>query len=141
MILQCVNPDVLPDINRIIRYASERVSQIAGFPILLQPVNALTPKDEAGLKAMVSNTFQISWEKISSKSRAREIVAARQSYCYLCRKIFPRKTLVKIAEEVNYNDHTDVIHAVKTVEAHIDTKDQLIMPRVHFILQIFNHEA
>lgn len=141
MMVAKINPAVKEDVSRILHYASERVSRLAGISVRLVPVYAWSIKDDAELKTVVSEVFGVSWDKISGPSQCRNIVAARHSYCYLSRRLFPRKPLINVAEDVGYRDHTTVIHAVATVEDHLKTGDEMVAPKVKQILESINHEA
>ena len=69
----------------------------------------------------VSNYYDIPLEVLKSKSRVREVVKARQIFCWLMRKN-TRLSFRDIGKPLII-DHSTVIHAIKTVENLIHTKD------------------
>lgn len=61
--------------------------------------------------AEVESIFQVSWKKITSKSRESKLIEARRLYCVVLRKIF-ELPLATIGKLVNTH-HASVIHSVK----------------------------
>lgn len=63
----------------------------------------------------------ISVEKLMRGGRMREVVEARQIYCYIARKHLPGSTLSSIAKTIK-RDYTTVIHSIRSVEniMHVD---------------------
>ena len=69
----------------------------------------------------VSDTFDISSEHIVGKSRKREIVTARHTAMYLAKE-FTHRSLKSIGLHFAGRDHSTVIHAIKAVEARLETE-------------------
>lgn len=65
-----------------------------------------------------------------TKTRKREVVAVRQYYFYIAKKIFKNRYSLKILGEYIGQkkpfDHTTVIHSIQNVKNNIDTKDELM---------------
>lgn len=70
----------------------------------------------------VSNSMDIPVEAILNKSRKRELVIARQITMTLAKK-YTTFSLAKIGQDVAGKDHATVLHACKTINNLIDTKD------------------
>ncbi len=70
---------------------------------------------------VVAETFGTRTEYIVSKSRKREIVLARHAAMYLAKE-FTMQSLKSIGLHFAGRDHSTVIHAVKAVEARIETE-------------------
>ena len=71
--------------------------------------------------SIVSETFGTRPEYIVGKSRKREIVLARHAAMYLAKE-FTQQSLKSIGLHFAGRDHSTVIHAIKAVEARIDTE-------------------
>lgn len=76
------------------------------------------------IKNLVAETLKMDVEKLSSKSRKREIVSARQIAMYLAKK-FTDMSLKQIGSQFGKRDHTTVIYSARTVENLIDTDPQI----------------
>lgn len=63
---------------------------------------------------IVCNYYRVNRFDISSKSRSRKFIPARQMYCYLSKKI-TSESLGKIGFIIN-RDHATVLHSFKSVE-------------------------
>ena len=72
------------------------------------------------IRMAVSEYFEIPYEKISQKTRKREIVQARQITMYLAKK-FTKNSLKVIGEHFDGQDHTTVIHSVQVVKDLMDS--------------------
>ena len=70
---------------------------------------------------IVSETFGTQPEYIVGKSRKREIVLARHAAMHLAKE-FTQHSLKSIGLHFAGRDHSTVIHAIKAVEARIDTE-------------------
>lgn len=66
------------------------------------------------IQKVVSDYFNISIEKIHSKTRKREIVQARQLAMYFS-KNYTKSSLAAIGSKCGKKDHATVLHACKTV--------------------------
>lgn len=72
------------------------------------------------IQKIVCEHFGLSYDKLLSKTRKREIVQARQITMYLS-KIFTKNSLKTIGEHFGGRDHTTVIHSCQTVKDLMDT--------------------
>ncbi|MBP9986588.1 MAG: chromosomal replication initiator protein DnaA [Bacteroidales bacterium] len=82
-----------------------------------------TPQEEitvSKIQQVVSDYFKISPEQISSKSRKREVVQARQIAMYLSRTM-TSTSLSYIGSQIGGRDHATVLHSFNTVNDLIDT--------------------
>ena len=70
---------------------------------------------------IVSETFDTRPEYIVGKSRKREIVLARHAAMYLAKE-YTQQSLKSIGLHFAGRDHSTVIHAIKAVEARLDTE-------------------
>jgi chromosomal replication initiator protein len=67
------------------------------------------------ISAVVAESRGLTPRALSSRSRTREVTAARQLAMYLCRKLL-RMPLLEIAHRFGRRDHTTVLHACEVVE-------------------------
>ena len=72
---------------------------------------------------MVSEHYQISLERLKSKSRKKEIVMARHVAMYLAKK-YTNHSLKSIGYYCGGRDHSTVIHALQTVNDMLATQPQ-----------------
>lgn len=79
----------------------------------------------------VGTYFGLTVEAISSKTRKREIVQARQIAMYFCRSL-TKSSLASIGAQIGGKDHATVLHACKTVEDLMET-DKLFLQHVNEI--------
>lgn len=68
----------------------------------------------------VCREYNITPEKICSKTHKREVVLPRQICFYLAKK-YTKKSLSSIGQAIGNKDHATVLHACKTVNDIIDT--------------------
>lgn len=84
-------------------------------------------KRETLLK-LVSKVTEIPVEDIKSKSRKREIVTARHTFCYACQKmphLFSKPvSLVSIGDIIN-RGHATVIYSVKQFESFLEHEKEI----------------
>lgn len=66
------------------------------------------------IRDTVCNFYSLSVEAISTKSRKREVVQARQVAMFLCKQM-TQNTLATIGLAIGSRDHATVLHACKTV--------------------------
>jgi len=83
------------------------------------------------IQKTVCNYFNISLEKLFSKTRKREIVQARQLAMYFS-KVFTKHSLAEIGNRCGNKDHATVLYACKTVKNLTDT-DKNFKQYVHDI--------
>ena len=72
------------------------------------------------IQKVVCNYFSMPVETLSSKTRKREIVQARQIAMYFA-KTMTKSSLAAIGAAIGNKDHATVLHAFKTVNNLIDT--------------------
>jgi len=77
-----------------------------------QPTRDLSMED---VVRRVSGLFGVPEEALVGKSRKKEIVEARQTAMFLCRKILD-SSLSSVGIYFGGRDHTTVMHAIKTIE-------------------------
>jgi len=68
--------------------------------------------------------FDISHKALTSKRRDRVVVDARRVIAYLMRQNL-KLTYKQIGEKIGYDDHSSVIHAVRSMENFANTNDPL----------------
>lgn len=89
------------------------------------------------IKMAISATSGMTWEKISIKSRKRELVECRQLFCKIIRDIKKNElSLSQIGAEIRDDfDHSTVIHSISQMENMIET-DEGFRKRYERIIQM-----
>jgi len=82
----------------------------------LLPESQSSEIDSATIMAVTAEYFAISLEDLTSHSRSRNLVNARQIAMYLCREL-TELSLPSIGKQFGGKDHTTVMHAVKKISA------------------------
>ncbi|MBA2553475.1 MAG: chromosomal replication initiator protein DnaA [Geodermatophilaceae bacterium] len=82
----------------------------------LLPESESSEIDAATIMAVTAEYFTISLEDLTSHSRSRNLVNARQIAMYLCRELTDL-SLPIIGKHFGGKDHTTVMHAVKKISA------------------------
>jgi chromosomal replication initiator protein len=82
----------------------------------LLPESDSSEIDAATIMAITADFFSISLEELTSHSRSRNLVNARQIAMYLCRELTDL-SLPNIGKQFGGKDHTTVMHAVKKISA------------------------
>ncbi len=82
----------------------------------LLPDSQSSEIDSATIMAVTAEYFAISLEDLTSHSRSRNLVNARQIAMYLCREL-TELSLPSIGKQFGGKDHTTVMHAVKKISA------------------------
>ncbi len=82
----------------------------------LLPESESSEIDAATIMAVTADYFSISLEDLTSPSRSRQLVNARQIAMYLCRELTDL-SLPTIGKHFGGKDHTTVMHAVKKIGA------------------------
>jgi len=72
-----------------------------------------------GIQEIVAEYYNIAIERILSRSRAREVVVARQLSMFLSKKMTDN-SLKKIGKQFGGKDHTTVIYAIKSIKNLLD---------------------
>jgi chromosomal replication initiator protein len=88
------------------------------------------------IRDAVCNYFALSVDDISTKSRKREVVIARQIAMYLS-KLLTKNSLSTIGALIGMRDHATVLHACKTVgdQIQIDKKFKKNVQEIQSILK------
>lgn len=96
------------------------------------------------IQECVSNATKIPVSVMLQKTRKREIVSARQISMSLSKR-FNSYSLEKIGEKHGGKDHATVLHACKTIQNLLDTKDLAITrdynDSLHYIKEWCNKQA
>ena len=104
-------------------------STLANVPIsielaekVISRIVAITPKINTveKIRDTVCDYFTLSVEAISTKSRKREVVQARQIAMYLSKQ-HTKNSLASIGETIGQRDHATVLHACKIVNDLMET--------------------
>lgn len=74
----------------------------------------------------VINSLNVDHNKIKSVIRSRELVLARQIYCYVA-SLTGRYSLSKIATLIGNRHHSTVLVSIRKVKNNISVKDPLFM--------------
>ena len=98
-----INPYIFPGLERVMGIAN----------------------DLDAILSIICRASGVAKEDILSKSRKREVVAARQAYCYYAKQRTNHSLLV-IGDLVD-RDHATVIHSINKIEDLIDTKDKMTL--------------
>ncbi len=85
------------------------------------------------IKQLVAKHFDLTVDKLQSKTRLREVVVARQLSMYIA-KNFTDSSLKSIGESFGGRDHTTVLHSLKTVQDMMDT-DELFKDKVEVLVR------
>jgi chromosomal replication initiator protein len=86
------------------------------------------------IQKTVADYFNVRVGDLYSKKRARVVVRPRQVAMWLCKEVTPHSYPV-IGEAFGGRDHTTVIHAVRTIEAH-RARDAELNHSLHVLLQV-----
>ncbi len=111
-----------PVVEAIMRKAERDISYIIGSPVVLivkkrapsENDDMVLPEREL-LMGTIMTVCGVTWDEVKSKSRKREIVLARQLYCFFARKHL-HTTYKVIGEDIGGRDHTTAIHGARTME-------------------------
>ncbi len=104
-------------------------STLADMPIdlalaekVVSHIVAITPRviTVEKIRDMVCDYFKLSVDAISTSSRKREVVQARQIAMYLSKQM-TKNSLSSIGSTIGNRDHATVLHACKTVDNQIET--------------------
>jgi len=90
----------------------------------LLPESESSEIDAATIMAVTAEFFSISLEDLTSHSRSRNLVNARQIAMYLCRELTDL-SLPSIGKQFGGKDHTTVMHAVKKIAALMAERRQI----------------
>lgn len=121
-----------PEVSQILQKAQDEISTLIGTPCKVIAFRehevsiSETTRRELILREIVSEVTGIKWSLLISKTRAREVVEARQLYCVFA-KMFLNYSLKTIGESVGGRDHTTIIHARKTIKDLIESNDETIV--------------
>ena len=89
---------------------------------IISRIISITPKINTieKIRDIVCDYFSLSVEAISTKSRKREVVQARQIAMYLSKQ-HTKNSLASIGEAIGQRDHATVLHACKIVNDLMET--------------------
>ncbi|HEY5762563.1 MAG TPA: chromosomal replication initiator protein DnaA [Rhodocyclaceae bacterium] len=125
-------------LNRVLAYArfhGQAISVELSKDALKDVVGAFNRQITIdNIQKTVADYFNIRVGDLYSKKRARIIVRPRQVAMWLCKEVTPHSYPV-IGEAFGGRDHTTVIHAVRTIEAH-RAKDGELNHALHVLLQV-----
>ncbi len=122
--------ELMPMIYEVLNDAQKKISEIASIGIKLS-INAIGESNDInyiawiGLQQAISNASGLSWSKITERSRRKPLPLLKGLYSYIGYEKIGGKTLDEISKDLNYNDHTDVINAIKRFENLLDTNDEV----------------
>jgi chromosomal replication initiation ATPase DnaA len=136
-----ISVQLLPGVNHIISQASQQIKELVGFPVDLRLIIKTDDVNEHFLQSIICDYFNIPWCTIQGKIRKREIVTARQMYCYLCKiYLHTKKPLREIGEEIGGRDHTTVINSIAVIRDHLDTNDPIVTSAFHSLMNIIQEQ-
>jgi chromosomal replication initiator protein len=95
------------------------------------------------LKSAIIEVFGEDWLKIISRKRSRELVMARQLYCWYAR-FWVKMSFKMIGKNIGGKDHTTAIHSCQTVQDLLDSKNEQMSGRfiqVQNKLNSISHEG
>jgi chromosomal replication initiator protein len=84
-------------------------------------------KDDV-LRSAIVEVFGEDWPIIISRKRTRELVMARQLYCWYAR-FWVKMSFKKIGTNIGGKDHTTAMHSCQTVQDLLGSKDALMSGR------------
>lgn len=126
--------DPIAEAEKIISEAEKNIYSVTGQKVRLQQVEE-SPKLTLTwdiLAGIIVKITEISYERITSKTRKREVVIARHLLFYYAGT--RAKMIYRIiGEKTGQRDHTSVIHGRDSIKDHIDTKDHIVMPLIRAI--------
>lgn len=116
------------EVEAILLRATNDINSITGRRVTVEckewqdgSLKALNEKD-AMLRQFVCEVCEIDWEQLTLKTRKRDIVLARQLYCWFAYS-WVKINYKAIGEIVGGRDHTTAIHSCQTVKDLLDIKD------------------
>ena len=103
--------------------------------------NAKHPEINCSLiQEEVVKFYNIPWTFIISNSRKRPVALARQTYCYLVKRL-TNLTSTDIAKQVNYSDHSGPIHCVQAVEDYMAFNEAFKNQILHLLNKLTNDRS
>ena len=129
---------VIARINGIIEDCAERLQEIVGGKVVIswKQKQGWAGDEIEALQNIICDVFELSWQKIKSKDRHRDLVAARQLFCFFSyRRI--GKTLAAIGDILD-RDHTTIIVSIRKVEDYVFTRDSQVYPMYKKVLKLFD---
>lgn len=127
MIDNYLNVEKMPAVQRVLVAAQEQIKKIIGVNIALtvKCIRSESPdENKALLQKLVIKYSGIDWDKITSKTREKEVVDARFAYMYHANK-FLNQSLTKTAADLDMKHHTSVLHGIKTVKDLLTVHDPI----------------
>ncbi|MGN6438520.1 MAG: helix-turn-helix domain-containing protein [Agriterribacter sp.] len=117
------------DIQTVLKSAGESIAQLIGREVEVfyrlkdNRVNVTT------IWNAVLAVTGVSDQSIMGKARYKEIVSARQLFCYLAKR-YTGLTLVEIGKYLGGRDHTTVIHSLQRMNELIDSNDDIVIDMI-----------
>lgn len=117
-------------VSEVIERAQDAISFLSGRKVSLMIIvlnegaeSEKLRKRDILLRQIILDVCEVeSWEKLISKDRKRELVIARQLYCYYAKQVLG-SSLKTIGKAVGGRDHTTAIHSIQTIKDLVCTKD------------------
>ena len=81
-------------------------------------------KDFKSILNDVANALEIDAADITGERQFRNMVTARQIFCYVAKELHPSKTFKEIAEFLGYAQHNMALHAIDNVKIFLKMKDR-----------------
>jgi chromosomal replication initiation ATPase DnaA len=119
----------------------QRIKHMTGLDVRLK-VEACdeVPADTAGvLVSTCLAIWKVELKDVKAKSRKTEVVIMRSLLCFLL-KVRTNLSLRQIGERTGYDDHTDVVHAVKRTRGWIEVSDPKLFAYYEPVKHLFLNE-
>jgi chromosomal replication initiation ATPase DnaA len=127
------HPFEVPGVLEILQSAQDQISSIVGKKYKLyaiseedenkEPLHIIKKRDRIIKDSILEVCELQEWKQVESKKRRRELVVARQLYCYFAKQYLKGLTLKTIGMNIGNRDHTTAIHGIQTVNALLDIQD------------------
>jgi chromosomal replication initiation ATPase DnaA len=123
-------------VDSLTREYASHIKAVLGIPILVKFSITSSEIEPDLLKDLVCEHYGVRWITVRTQTRKRDVVTARQVFCYLCR-ILTSLDDEDIAELVS-KDRTTSIHSFNAIKHHLSAKDEYVTNGVNSILGIVN---
>jgi chromosomal replication initiation ATPase DnaA len=112
-----------PGVKKILDRCQEDVQEIIGLPVGIKFLIDIKSKTEVDIREAICIVCNVTWDQVIKSDRYRNLVIARQLYCYFVKK-FTQLTLREIGKHIGDRDHTTVIHSIDSLNNLIDSKNE-----------------
>ena len=119
-------------VKKLVEQFEDVLSTFFESPIKLIVTSANSNVSERLIRELVCSTFKVQWYHITSSSREKDIVSARQCYCYLVKHYFKNLSVTQIGKSIN-KDHSTVVCSIRIVKDYIKTGDEYICSNLELI--------